>query len=105
MGAISWRTSLPQSEKLSLYREIRTHGYEASVIASYNVNFPFYERVVLPQLQASGCRHNILLVDARQCAEQIASDGDGPRLCGSEYTLLPIRSAAAVHPKFVMLLG
>jgi len=96
---------LPQSEKLSLYREIRTHGYEASVIASYNVNFPFYERVVLPQLQASGCRHNILLVDARQCAEQIASDGDGPRLCGSEYTLLPIRSAAAFHPKFVMLLG
>jgi hypothetical protein len=105
MGAISWRTSLPQSEKLSLYREIHTHGYEASVIASYNVSFPFYERVVLPQLQASGCRHNILLVDARQCAEQIASDGDGPRLCGSEYTLLPIGSAAAFHPKFVMLLG
>lgn len=74
-------------------------------MASYIVNFPFYERVVLPQLQASGCRHNILLADARQCAAEIASGIGAPQLCGSEYTLLPVRTAAAFHPKFVMLLG
>jgi hypothetical protein len=96
---------LARDEPLSLYREIRSHGYEASVIASYNVNFPFYERVILPQLQASGCRHNIVLADARQCAAELASEIGAPQLCGSEYSLLPIRAAAAFHPKFVMLFG
>jgi len=96
---------LADAERLSLYDEVRARGYEASIIATYTFNFDFYERVVLRRLQSSGCRHNILLADAAQCAKALASRDSHPNLCGAEYTLLPIKSASAFHPKFIMLLG
>lgn len=92
-------------ERLSLYDEVRSRGYEASIIATYNLNFHFYERVVLRRLQSSGCRHNIVLADSAQCAQALASGDCLPSLCGSAYTLLPILGASAFHPKFIMLLG
>jgi hypothetical protein len=92
-------------ERLSLYDEVRSRGYEASIIGTYNLNFHFYERVVLRRLQSSGCRHNIVLADGAQCAEALASGDFHPKLCGSAYTILPIHCASAFHPKFIMLLG
>jgi hypothetical protein len=94
-----------KDDGLSLYREIESRGFEAAIVASYNVNFLFYEKVVLPQLQAAGCRHNILLADARQCAAELGSDVRAPQLCGSEYAILPVRSGASFHPKFMLLVG
>jgi hypothetical protein len=96
---------LEEADKLSLYRAISEGGYEASVLATYSINFPFYERVVLRRLQAAGCRLNILLVDGRQCAGQLASTDSAPQFSGADYLLLPISRAAAFHPKFMMLLG
>lgn len=100
-----WRSNLEDSEKLSLYRFIADGGYEASVLATYAISFPFYERVVLRKLQAAGCRHNILLADGGQCAKQLESVETTPHFCGSDYLLLPIATAASFHPKFVLLLG
>jgi len=92
-------------DRLSLYDEIRMRGYEASVIATYGLNFQFYERVVLRRLQSSGCRHNILLADVAQCAEALADEESRPQLCGSDYSLFPVRAPGAFHPKFILLLG
>jgi hypothetical protein len=97
--------NLASTEPLSLYNELSGRGYEASIIATYGLSGHLYERVVLRRLQSSGCRHNIVLVDAIQCARELASGFTGPRLCGSEYTLLPVSSSGAFHPKFIMLLG
>jgi hypothetical protein len=96
---------LADSEKLSLYHAVAEGGYEAAVLGTYAVNFPFYERVVLRRLQAAGCRHNILIVDGGQCGRELASPQTSPQFCGSDYLLLPVQSAASFHPKFVMLLG
>lgn len=93
------------SEKLSLYRAVSEGGYEAAVLATYTVSFPFYERVVLRRLQAAGCRHNILMADGRQCGQALESAQAAPQFCGSDYLLLPVQTAASFHPKFVMLLG
>jgi hypothetical protein len=96
---------LADTEKLSLYRAISEGGYEASVVASYAISFPFYERVVLRRLQAAGCRHNILVADGGRCGEALSSAPTRPQFSGVDYLLLPVRSAASFHPKFVMLLG
>jgi hypothetical protein len=96
---------LASTERLSLYDEVRSRGYEASIIASYTLDFQFYERVVLRRLQSSGCRHNIVLCDARQCTKALVSGGYAPRLCGTGYSLLPIQMARAFHPKLLLLLG
>jgi len=96
---------LTDNEQLSLYHEVRARGYEASIVATYNLSFHFYESVVLRQLQASGCRYNLLLADATQCARELTSSHSRPRFCGSDYALLAVRSPGAFHPKFILLLG
>lgn len=96
---------MPDADELSLYREIHSRGYEASIIGTYSLDFQFYERVVLRRLQSSGCRHNIVLADAKQCAKALGSNEFYPRFCGLDYTLLPVQSALSFHPKFIFLLG
>jgi hypothetical protein len=93
------------TDHLSLYHEVSARGYEASIIGTYALSFQFYERVVLRRLQASGCKHNILLADAGQCGQELASGEGKPHFCGADYALLPIRSTGAFHPKFILLLG
>jgi hypothetical protein len=96
---------LASSEQLSLYNELSGRGYDASIIATYGLSGSLYERVLLGRLQASGCRHNIVLADSIQCARELASGFNGLRLCGSEYMLLPVSCSGSFHPKFIMLLG
>ncbi len=96
---------MAEREPVSLYHEVTARGYEACVIATYCINFPFYERVVLRRLQSSGCRHHILLADARQIARDMQDPNVRPQEYGSDYTLIPVRSDGAFHPKFILLLG
>ena len=70
----------------SLLERVRDTGHEASVIATYNVSFPFYEGVVLPRLRASGCRHNVLLADASMVAQALSDPTTRPALAGRWYT-------------------
>ena len=89
----------------SLLDRIRDTGHEASVIATYNVSFSFYEGVVLPRLRASGCRHNVLLADASMVAQALSDPATRPALAGRAYTLIPVSAAGAFHPKIVLLTG
>ena len=89
----------------SLFDAIRKGSYEASVITTYHAYFPFYEEVILRRLRASGCRQNVVLADARQCSVALSDSLSAPHCAGSEYTLVPLRSGGAFHPKIVILVG
>jgi hypothetical protein len=89
----------------SLYEALRAGGYEASLVTTYSIYFPFYEEIVLTRLRASGCRHNVVLVDARQCTQSMADPRAGPRRAGSDYTLVPVQGPSAFHPKILLLAG
>ena len=89
----------------SLYDAIRLGGYDASLITTYNAYFPFYEEVILRRLRASDCRHNVVLADAKQCAVSLSDSFSAPRRAGTEYTLVPVRSDGAFHPKILLLVG
>lgn len=91
------------SERISILNEIKSGGYEASLITTFNAYLPFYEDVVLRHLMGSGIRHNILLMDASQAT--LAVDRHPPRSAGRYYTLAPIKVAGAFHPKVVFLVG
>lgn len=96
---------MAEPNDLSLYTELSSRGFEAAVVATYNAQFSFYERVMLRRLQAVGCRSHLLLADARECSRAFADEDDLPRYAGAEYGLLPVRAPGAFHPKFVLLLG
>lgn len=78
---------MAKREDLSLYDEVRARGFEASIVASYNIDFAFYERVILRRLQSVGCRHNVVLADASQCGKELATDSRAPHFAGAEYAL------------------
>jgi hypothetical protein len=80
-------------------------GFTASILATYNIYFPFFEDVVLRRLQSSGCTHNVLMMDARQVAAAYADDGLRPRRAGAEYTLVPVTRQRIFHPKVLLRLG
>lgn len=94
----------PDNE-VSLFDELRSGGYESSLITTFNTYLPFYEEVVLRKLVSSGCRHNVLLVDHGQCAQALRDTNYRPGAAGSQYTLVPIKVPGAFHPKITFLAG
>lgn len=93
------------TERISLLEEIKAGGYQASLIATYNAYLPFYEEVVRPHLTASGCRHNLIMMDAQRCSEAFNDAGSRPRSAGKLYSLIPVKVGGAFHPKILLLLG
>ena len=79
--------------------------FQASILTTYNAYLPFYEDVILRRLVASGCHHNVLLIDATDLARNLSSPTRRPRLAGQAYTLIPMRAAGAFHPKIALLAG
>lgn len=93
------------AEDISLIDEIKTGNFATSLIATFNAYLPFYEDVLLRHLLAKGCRHNVVMMDARQCAEALGDPGHRPRFAGVKYTLIPVRAGGAFHPKIILLAG
>jgi|GEM_PF-881004 hypothetical protein len=91
------------TERISLINEIKSGGYEASLLTTFNTYLPFYEDVVLRHLMGSGIRHNVLMMDATQVA--IAVDQHPPYAAGRFYTLAPVKVGGAFHPKVILLVG
>jgi hypothetical protein len=93
------------SEAISILDEVRRGGYDFCFVATYNAYLPFYEQVVLPRLATAGCRANVLMMDARQCAAALSEESTRPRLAGRAYTLMPVKAGGAFHPKIILLIG
>lgn len=91
------------SERISILEEIKRGGYEASLITTFNAYLPFYEEVVLRKLIGQGVQHNVLLMDAAQCAQSVSNHP--PRLAGRQYSMVPMTTKGAFHPKIILLLG
>lgn len=89
----------------ALLDHIDETGFRASVITTYSCYFPFYEEVVLRRLMAAGCTHNVLMVDATRCAEAFAIEELRPRRAGRDYTLIPVKTGGAFHPKLLLRFG
>lgn len=92
-------------ESISLLQVIKTGGFEASLMTTFNSTLSFYEDVVLRKLIAAGSRYNVVLMDRAQCARAFATPSLRPRLAGASYTLAPIGAPGAFHPKLCILTG
>jgi hypothetical protein len=93
------------NDTFSFVKALRETGFSASIVTTYNAYLPFYEEVVLRRLVASGCTNNIVLMDARQCAVALSQDSTRPCRAGVDYTLVPVGSPGAFHPKILLRLG
>jgi len=98
-----WRKPLP--EEISILDVVEKGGFEASLITTFNATLPFYEEVVLRRLRANGCRHNVVLMDRKQCAASWSNEATRPRQAGYDYSLIPITARGAFHPKIAIFAG
>jgi hypothetical protein len=103
---VNWRWHVaPDFTSVSLIEQLQEVGFKSSLVATYSCYFPFYEDVILRRLIASGCTHNILMVDAGRVAEAFQKDDLRPQRAGRDYTLIPIVARGAFHPKVFLKLG
>lgn len=89
--------------KVSLFKELKSGGYDSSLITTFNVYFPFYEEVLLRRMRSCGVQQNAVLIDSGMCQE--AMEDAYPLMAGRHYTLAPMACPKAFHPKIVLLLG
>jgi hypothetical protein len=94
-----------EAAALSLFDALTETGFQSSVVATYCCYFPFYEDVILRRLLDRGCTNNILMVDARLCAQAFANEHARPRRAGRDYTLVPVELGGAFHPKLIVAVG
>lgn len=90
-------------KEISLFDEINKGGFQASLITTFNAYFPFYEEVILRKLVSKSINHNLILMDKNQFCRSIKSTP--PRLAGTYYSLFPMYSPGAFHPKILLLAG
>jgi len=90
-------------KEISLYDEINNGGFETSLITTFNAYLPFYEEVILRKLVSKSIHHNLVLIDKNQFSQSIKSAP--PRLAGTHYSLFPMFSPGAFHPKILLLAG
>lgn len=91
------------TDSVSLFDEIKQGGYDACLVSTFSVDFPFYEDVLLRKMQSVGISHHMLFVDKRMCLQSM---GDRPPVkAGSHYVLAPMTCLGAFHPKVILLLG
>ena len=88
-------------------REIlkQAEGYEYALLTSFNYDFTFFERDILPILWSHQIQKVSLFVDADQLAEAVANIKHGSCALGRNYMISPIRVQGAFHPKVILLLG
>ncbi|WP_186235108.1 phospholipase D-like domain-containing protein [Burkholderia gladioli] len=91
------------NDDISLLAALKGAKFEASLVTTFNATLPFYEEVVLRRLQAAESRHNVVLMDAVQCARSWTTPSLRPRLAGSAYALIPMAAPGAFHPKICLL--
>jgi len=80
-------------------------GFEASIITTFNAYLPFYEEIILRHLIYSGCRHNVLMMDTGCLSESLETPTLRPQFAGHRYTLIPISTKGAFHPKIALLVS
>ncbi|MGR6861589.1 hypothetical protein ACU5EH_15465 [Aliivibrio salmonicida] len=88
---------------ISLFEEIGKGGYQASLMTTFSVDFPFYEDLLLKKMQSKGVYHHVLLADKKMCQHVISHRP--PKYAGKQYSLGLMQLSQAFHPKVFMLLG
>lgn len=91
------------SQAISLFEEVKKGGYDACLMTTFSVDFPFYEDVLLRRMQGMGINHHMLFVDKGMSLAAILDRP--PCKAGSHYVLAPMDCPGAFHPKLLMLLG
>lgn len=91
---------------MNLIKELsKAKGFTGCLALTYNVNLPWFERVVLRQLRRQGLRHFVILADRARLSEEIGQHLDLVSALGRLYSALGVHVSGSFHPKLLLLTG
>jgi|GEM_PF-1487845 len=94
---------MSQVDGFSLFKRISSGQFDACLMTTFSIDFPFYENVLLRRMTAAGVRHHVVLADEGMLVN--AMDDQPPHSAGQDYVLAPMRCQGAFHPKLFLLVG
>ena len=80
-------------------------GFSDTLLTTFNFDPLFFERVVLPDLQAGGATRITVLADADQAIPAIEAARGQIFFLGRRYRLIPITGGGSFHPKICVRLS
>ena len=90
--------------EVDLLKEFSYGQYTGALMTSYGLDFHFFERDILRQLNALGSRINIVFIDMQQSSRSLLA-GSAAGSAGLRYLLRPTGGISSFHPKVFLLLG
>ena len=83
----------------------RQPEFQSAVLLTYSFDPLFFERIVLPDLWASGVGDVLVVVDAGELAEHAPRWRGQLRHLGKRYQVVPAAVAGTFHPKVFLKIG
>jgi len=87
----------------SLYEIIKKSRFENCVILTYGLNIKYYESLFWMWLYRNGCHNNIIFMDGSQYFKSLRQEKSSIYRLGSGYTICPVYTLSAFHPKIILL--
>lgn len=80
-------------------------GFDTAILTSFNFDPLFFERIILRDLLASGCRQILVFADGVQCLPGLEAARTQVFELGRKYQLFPVWQRGAFHPKLLVKLS
>lgn len=93
-------------QEFKLYKDLPSKGkYHSCIISTFSFDYHFFDAQIRKQLQAKGIYNIIILCDARLLDQTIANFSARTKYLTRDYTVNPIVSKGAFHPKMAVFFG
>lgn len=91
---------------MQILKELRTAtGYSAFLATTYNLDLPWFEALLLRQLNNNGVKLFAIFADEEQLSQALGTQADNLYRAGRTYMLQGVRSGQSFHPKIILLAG
>src|SRR6266567_1825771 len=91
---------------MQILKELRTaKGFSAFLATSYNLDLPWFESLLLRQLNNNGVKRFAIFADEEQLSKALGSQAENLYRAGRSYLLQGVRSDQSFHPKIILLAG
>lgn len=91
---------------MKILNELRTaKGYSAFLATTFDLNLPWFEALLLRQLNNNGVKILVIFADENQLSQELSAQTENLYRAGRTYQLQGVKSSQSFHPKIILLVG
>lgn len=91
---------------MQILNELRTaKGYSSFLATTFNLNLPWFEALLLRQLNNNGVKRFAIFTDEDQLSQELSTQTENLHRAGRTYLLQGVGASQSFHPKIFLLVG